>query len=37
MNSKHFPCSKFGKKKTVSIVAFVTWQFKNNIYGELYD
>ena len=36
MNSKEFPASKYGKKKTVSIVAFVTWQFKNNTNGEIY-
>lgn len=37
MNSKYFPSSKFGKKKTVSVVAFVSWQFKNNMNGDLYD
>ncbi|MCM1556917.1 MAG: hypothetical protein NC087_05225 [Anaeroplasma bactoclasticum] len=36
MNSKFFPSSKYGKKKTVSIVAFVSWQFKNNMNGDLY-
>ena len=36
MNSKSFPSSKFGKKKTVSVVAFVSWQFKNNMNGDLY-
>lgn len=35
MNSKHFPSSKFGKKKTVSVIAFVSWQFKNNMNGDV--
>lgn len=36
MSSKQFPSSKFGKKKTVSVVAFVSWQFKNNMNGDIY-
>ena len=33
MNSRNFPCAKFGKKKTVNIVAFVTWLFKNKLWN----
>ena len=36
MNSNDFPASRFGKKKTVSIIAFVSWQFKNNTKGDIY-
>ena len=36
MNSKSFPAAKYGKKKTVSIAAFVSWQFKNNTNGDIY-
>ncbi len=36
MNSKDFPSSKYGHKKSVSIVAFVMWQMKNNTNGDIY-
>ena len=37
MNSKSFPTSKYGRKKTVSISAFLIWQMKNNTNGDIYD
>lgn len=37
MNSKEFPSAKYGKKKTVNIISFVTWQFMKNINGDIYD
>lgn len=36
-NSKNFPSSNYGHKKTVSIMAFVIWQMKNNTKGDLYE
>ena len=35
-NSKNFPLSNYGHKQTVSIMAFVIWQMKNNTKGDLY-
>lgn len=35
-NSKNFPLSNYGHKQTVSIMAFVIWQIKNNTKGDLY-
>lgn len=35
--SKGFPLSNFGHKQTVSIMAFVVWQMKNNTKGDIYD
>lgn len=35
-NSKDFPVSLYGHKKTVSIMAFVIWQMKNNTKGDIY-
>jgi hypothetical protein len=35
-NSKDFPVSIYGHKKTVSIMAFVIWQIKNNTKGDIY-
>lgn len=29
MNAKDFPLIKVGKRKIISVIAFVTWQFKN--------
>ena len=36
-NSKDFPLSTYGHKKTVTIMSFVIWQMKNNTKGDLYD
>ena len=35
-NSKNFPLSNYGHKQTVSIMAFVIWQMKNNTKGDLF-
>ena len=35
-NSKTFPTCKTGKKKTVTIMAFVIWQMKQNTGGNIY-
>lgn len=35
-NSKDFPLSTYGHKKTVTIMAFVVWQIKNNTKGDIY-
>lgn len=35
-NSKNFPLSNYGHKQTVSIMAFVIWQMRNNTKGDLY-
>lgn len=35
-NSKSFPLSNYGHKQTVSILAFVIWQFKSNTRGQIY-
>lgn len=35
-NSKDFPLSTYGHKKTVTIMAFVVWQMKNNTKGDIY-
>lgn len=35
-NSKDFPLSNYGHKQTVSIMAFVIWQFKMNTRGQIY-
>lgn len=35
-NSKNFPLSNYGHKQTVSIMAFVIWQIKNNTKGDLF-
>ncbi len=37
LNSKDFPLSTYGHKKTVTIMSFVIWQMKNNTKGDLYD
>ena len=36
-NSKNFPLSSYGHKKTVTIMAFVIWQMKNNTNGGIYE
>ena len=36
-NSKNFPLSSYGHKKTVNILSFVIWQIKNNTKGGLYE
>lgn len=34
-NSKGFPVTVYGKKKTVNVISFVIWQFKNNTKGGM--
>lgn len=35
-NSKNFPLTTYGHKKTVSVMSFVIWQIKNNTRGNVY-
>lgn len=35
-NSKNFPLTTYGHKKTVSVMSFVIWQIKTNTKGNMY-
>lgn len=36
MNTKFFPITKIGNRQVVSIIAFVTWQFKDSLKEAYY-